>query len=514
MKNLDFIVLIIFVGVINFCFGQSPGTLDLSYGIQGKISLNSGLEDLVIYQSVIKSNGSIVLTGKAKLSGGANDNIIVAVLNPDGTPDNSFNSTGYRIVDIQMTENAGKSLALQPDGKIVIVGWVHNGSNFDICLLRLNSNGSFDTGFGTSGKIVLNLGSTEFGMAVDILSDEKILVTARRYNGSNSDFALLRYLSNGVLDTNFGVNGISSKDFSNSNEIPYDSSVLPDGSILVVGDADQSGFSVFFAAKFSNDGVSLSNFGNNGFATVHVGNGNNGVNTLEIQNDGKILIGGYAYEGSETSLALVRLNPGGTPDQLFGSNGMVTTNIRDGSEYINDIMIQKDGKILVCGVVRGLMSNADFAILKYLSNGTIDVSFGVNGLVTTDFGNTDVAASVLSISDDKFIVAGYSDGANLILARYHNDLQSSILEADKKSAINVYPNPTRLMVNITLSEVVDGPVSVVLKNSFGNLVHVLSTIQLQDNIIQATFPENLPSGIYYLFIEQKQYHFTKKVIVH
>jgi len=57
MKNLDFIVIIIFTWVINFCFGQSSGTLDLSYGMQGNIKINKRLEDLVIYQSVIKSNG-------------------------------------------------------------------------------------------------------------------------------------------------------------------------------------------------------------------------------------------------------------------------------------------------------------------------------------------------------------------------------------------------------------------------------------------------------------------------
>ena len=514
MKPLSFIALILFFALNNISFCQSPGTLDLSYGTQGKIKYSTGLEELVIYQSVIKNTGSMVLTGKAKLAGGTNENIVVAVLKPNGTSDNSFNGTGYRIVDIQMTENAGKSLALQPDGKIVIAGWVHNGANFDICLIRLNSDGSFDNGFGTSGKIVLNLGSTEFGMAVDYLSDGKILVTARRYNGVNSDVALLRLLSNGVLDNSFGVNGISSMDFSNSNEIPYDSSVLPDGSILVVGDADQFGFSVFFAAKYSKDGVPLTNFGMNGFTTFQVGAGNNGVSTVKIQNDDKIVIGGYAYEGNETTLAVIRLNPDGSPDQSFGINGNVTTDIRQGSEYINDMIIQKDGKIMVCGVARGLTSNSDFTIMRYLSNGTVDVSFGANGLVTTDFGNTDVAASILSISDDKFIIVGYSDGSSLILARYHNELQSSTLDMDNKSAIYVYPNPTHSWVNITLSDVADGPVSVVLKNSFGAMVHVLSTTQLQENTVQATFPENLPPDTYYLVVGHKQYHFTKKVVVH
>lgn len=109
---------------------------------------------------------------------------------------------------------------------------------------------------------------------------------------------------------------------------------------------------------------------------------------------------------------------------------------------------------------------------------------------------------------------GYSDGSSLILARYHNELQSSTLDMDNKSAIYVYPNPTHSWVNITLSDVADGPVSVVLKNSFGAMVHVLSTTQLQENTVQATFPENLPPDTYYLVVGHKQYHFTKKVVVH
>lgn len=514
MKHLSFIALILFFALNNISFCQSPGSLDLSYGTQGKIKYNTGLQELAIYQSAIKNNGSIVLTGKAKLAGGPNENIVVAALKPDGTPDNTFNGTGYRIVDFQMTENVGKSLALQPDGKILIAGWVHNGANFDICLIRLNSDGSFDNGFGTSGKIVLNLGSTEFGMAIDYLSDGKILVTARRYNGVNSDVALLRFLSNGVLDNSFGVNGISSEDLSNNNENPYDSSVLPDGSILVVGDADQSGFSVFFAAKYSKDGVPLTNFGMNGFTTFQVGAGNNGVSTVKIQNDGKIVIGGYAYEGNETTLAVVRLNSDGTPDQSFGISGMVTTNIRDGSEYINDLLIQKDGKIMVCGVARGLTSNSDFTIMRYLSNGTVDVSFGVNGLVSTDFDNTDVAASILSISDDKFIIVGYSDGSSLILARYHNELQSSTNDVDEKFSVNVYPTPVHSVLNISFYESGDGPVTVELKNSAGSLVKEISISNLFGNTIQLDLPENLPLGMYYLLIKNKQHQSIKKVVVY
>ncbi|MBP9197679.1 MAG: T9SS type A sorting domain-containing protein, partial [Saprospiraceae bacterium] len=204
----------------------------------------------------------------------------------------------------------------------------------------------------------------------------------------------------------------------------------------------------------------------------------------------------------------------GTPDQSFGSSGMVTTNIRDGSEYINDVLIQKDGKIMVCGVARGLTSNSDFTIMRYQSNGTLDVSFGVNGLVTTDFGNTDVAASILSISDDKFIVVGYSDDKNLVLARYHNDLQSSTNDVDEKFSVNVYPTPVHSVLNISFYESGDGPVTVELKNSAGSLVKEISISNLFGNTIQLDLPENLPLGMYYLLIKNKQHQSIKKVVVY
>ncbi|MBC7885836.1 MAG: T9SS type A sorting domain-containing protein [Saprospiraceae bacterium] len=512
MKSILIFTVFYLSSILMILSAQSPGSLDITFGTDGKIQHNTGLKDLLIYQSVLKENGSVIVTGKAKETGASDESVFVAVLKPDGDLDNSFNNTGYRLIDLQMTEDVGKSLALQSNGKIVIAGWVHNGANFDIGLIRNNPDGSVDNGFGNSGKLIINMGSTEFGMVVKILPGDKILLVSRRYNGINSDIALMRFLPDGMTDTSFGVNGLSTMDFSGSHEYPYDCVLLNDGSIVVAGDSEKSGYSVFFAAKFSKDGVPVSTFGNNGFVAYQVGTDHNGVSSVKVQTDGKIVIGGYAYEGSETSFALVRLSSDGTPDHTFGSGGSVTTDIRDGSEYISDIMIQNDGKILVSGVGRGLVSNSDFAIARYLADGSSDMSFGVNGLVFTDFGNTDMAANILPVSDDRFMIAGNADNVNLVMARYHNNQPSSSHELIE-SIFNIYPNPAKSMVNIKLSEFGNDPVSIVLKNSEGSSVKLLSAEPLTEEIIQVALPENLPSGTYFISLSQNQLHVIKKVIV-
>lgn len=161
-----------------------------------------------------------------------------------------------------------------------------------------------------------------------------------------------------------------------------------------------------------------------------------------------------------------------------------------------------------------MISNADFTAVRYLPNGNTDLSFGANGIVTTDFDNTDVAATILSISDDKFIIVGHSDDKNLVLARYHNDLQSSTNDVDEKFSVNVYPTPVHSVLNISFYESGDGPVTVELKNSAGSLVKEISISNFFGNTIQLDLPENLPLGMYYLLIKNKQHQSIKKVVVY
>ena len=112
-----------------------------------------------------------------------------------GVLDTSFNSPkGFIIQPIGSSNDWGYSLAIQPDGKILLGGSCYNGSNYDFCIARFNSNGTLDTSFGTSGKVIQPIGSADdYGRSLAIQSDGKILLGGYCLNGSNDDFCIARF---------------------------------------------------------------------------------------------------------------------------------------------------------------------------------------------------------------------------------------------------------------------------------------------------------------------------------
>ena len=109
--------------------------------------------------------------------------------------DTSFNSpNGSVIQPIGSSDDYGRSLAIQPDGKILLGGHCHNGSNFDFCIARFNPNGTLDTTFGNGGKVIQPIGSgNDHGYSLAIQPDGKILLGGYCHNGSNLDFCIARF---------------------------------------------------------------------------------------------------------------------------------------------------------------------------------------------------------------------------------------------------------------------------------------------------------------------------------
>src|SRR5207253_2789172 len=136
-------------------------------------------------------------------------------------------------------QEAVRSVALQSDGKIVVAGYSYNGRNADFALARYNANGTLDTTFNGTGKVITDLvpGVTAYGdyaQSVVVQSDGKIVVTGYSHNGSNFDIALVRYNSDGSLDTNFNGTGKVITDI-NGSDIGSSVAVLSDGKIVVAG---------------------------------------------------------------------------------------------------------------------------------------------------------------------------------------------------------------------------------------------------------------------------------------
>ena len=288
-----------------------------------------------------------------------------------GDLDPTFGNGGIVIGGVPYTLANAEGMALQADGKIVVVG-----DAYDFRVARYNPNGSLDTSFGGGGVVVTpGIGSA---YSVAIQADGKIVV-------AGGGFAVVRYNPNGSLDTTFNGTGIVSTQINNGSSHARSVAIQSDGKIVVAGDNSTGPFTLAFAiVRYNTNGSLDTSFDNDGIVTTQVGSGFevSGAEAVAIQADGKIVAAGY-YNG------LVRYNADGSLDTTFNGTGIVTTPGRGASS----VAIQADGKILTTG---------GNGLVRYNANGTPDTSFGGTGGVAVGIGVSSVAIQ----ADGKIVAAG------------------------------------------------------------------------------------------------------------
>ena len=324
-----------------------------------------------------------------------------------GSLDLSFDSDGKVTTDIETKHDVAKSIAIQSDGKIVVAGFSENSTDRDFSVVRYNTNGSLDNTFDSDGKVTTAVGSSsDEGYAVAIQSDGKIIVAGFTY-GSTWDLALVRYNTNGSLDNTFDSDGIVTTAGSNNAITAIKSiAIQSDGKILAAG-TDGSNYYVY---RYNNNGSLDNTFDNDGKVITSFGTGTHYGNSMVIQSNGKIVVGGTFGDSNFADFALVRYNSDGSLDNTFDLDGKVTTSVSSADERCYSIAIQSDGKIVAVGYSNTNSSNKDFAIVRFNSDGSLDNTFDLDGMLTQNVGGTkDYAYSVLIQNDGKIIVAGYAN---------------------------------------------------------------------------------------------------------
>nr|WP_244307269.1 M10 family metallopeptidase C-terminal domain-containing protein [Azotobacter salinestris] len=362
------------------------------------------------YDLALQPDGKILLAGQSYNPVSSNDDFSVVRLNADGTLDTSLDSDGKAIVDIGGS-NQGRSLTVLPDGKILLSG----SSNGDFSVIRLNTDGSLDTSFGSDGKATFDLGRGDYVYSMAMQPDGKILVTGRSDNGSDDNFGVIRLNADGTLDTSFGSDGKAIFELGYSDDQGHSVTVLPDGKILMAGSSyDYSENSTYFdfsVIQLNADGTLDTSFGSDGEATADI-NGNDDLgNSLLVQPDGKILVAGRSYNpGYDTEFSVARLNADGSLDASFGSDGKASFALGKGYAQINSLALQPDGKILLAGQSYN-PDNAtyDFSVIRLNVDGSLDTGFSGDGKAIFDiaWGN-DEGHSLTVQSDGKILVSGYS----------------------------------------------------------------------------------------------------------
>lgn len=246
--------------------------------------------------------------------------------------------------------------------------------------------GGLDRTFGTEGRVLTQFGAyNDAANAIVLQPDGKIVAVGTR----GIMFALVRYNNDGSLDSTFGTGGKRSTDFfpdQNGTESGNAAVIQPDGKIVVAGTAYDGSNNNIAVARYNSDGSLDSSFNGDGKITTDFGSSVSG-NAIVLQSDGQIVVVGDAMNSSDgtTDVALARYETDGSPDQNFGTNGQVTTHFSTSADTANAVTIQPDGKIIVAGHVGRNSGNdePDFALMRYNSDGLLDNSFGTNGFVRT-----------------------------------------------------------------------------------------------------------------------------------
>jgi uncharacterized delta-60 repeat protein len=368
---------------------NSDGSLDSTFGSGGKVTTDFGGNDQAVAVA-IQPDGKIVAAGATCANAalgcdvftGSGYDFAIARYNSNGTLDSSFGSGGKVTTDFHGGMDIATSLVIQRDGRIVVAGSACTDSSMmcalsggvQFALARYNSDGSLDSSFGTGGKItttVRNFGSI---FALALQSDGKLVAAGLAFGQPDSDFELVRYNSNGSLDSSFGAGGKVNTDFNSSG------------------------------------GTAL----------------NDAAVGLAIQQDGKIIAAGASETNTPDfffNWSIARYNQDGSLDGSFGTGGKATTGLSGKDDQAGSVMIQPDGKILVGGMAGGFVTistnslsvidqgsatGSDFALARYNSNGSLDTTFGTGGKVTTDFfGSSDAARFTLQ-PDGRVVAAGFA----------------------------------------------------------------------------------------------------------
>jgi uncharacterized delta-60 repeat protein len=401
---------------------QQPGTLDNSFGDSGKvISKNFGN----CYAMVVQADNKIVCLGDTGIIGVESMRLVHYL--PDGTLDSAFARNGILDPVLPETNISPTSITIQPDQKIIAAGSGYKNGVPTMVLIRVMPDGSYDQSFGTNGIVDSTFGIGESFPYIALQPDGKIVVLGWYYPG----FILVRYNTDGTLDKSFGNNGEVLTTFGEGT-VPSAIAITPDGKIVAAGNYGGGvGYSKFLLSRYNTDGTLDQTFGHSGVITTDFGKYGDEIHSIAIQPDDKIVavgVTGVRAAGDVENMAIARYNTDGSLDMNFGIQGETTIIFPDVNSKVNGVVIENDGEILLGGSTyqKIYYGDLDFIVSELDSNGILDSSFGTNGITVTDFGSYD-GAQAIALQGNKIILAGTSSingetpEISYALARYYND---------------------------------------------------------------------------------------------
>jgi uncharacterized delta-60 repeat protein len=306
----------------------------------------------------------------------------------------------------------GRAISVQLDGKVVVAGVCYNATppaSYSVCVARYNANGSLDANFNTTGTVTAPLPSAD-------TSYQKTAIALTPYGqitvitGCAPQFCVFRFTKSGALDTGFGNNGVVTTALTTTNNYPSSVAYQSDGRFVLGGLCGNR----ICAIRYFENGTLDPSFAkvdpndNDGLLlNGATGTFNRETYTMMVDANDRILLGGSCFINSQTVFCLTRFTSDGLVDSSFAGGGVAEIPVLPGSgDYAYAMTSQSDGKLLLTGQAFGSVAN--FATVRYNTDGTLDTGFGTGGFVVTNIADSySEARAVVEQADGKIVVAGY-----------------------------------------------------------------------------------------------------------
>lgn len=513
MKKIYIILILLHSNII---FPQA-GSLDLSFGSSGK-NISCHIDNIFEVANAFQTTGKLISFGR---NDSTNNWLYILRYNLDGTIDTSFGTNGY-VGDAEFGQTfaggiSSIDMVVLPDNKILLLVRKNlNAANNYI--VRLTANGVLDNTFNGTGYINFGIGLGQYydwAITMQLQPDGKILVGGKSEAPLGEYYTLVRLNSNGTFDTTFGTNGkVYTQIFSGQSGIKS-IVVLPNGKILTGGYCNDGVTKRYVLVQYTTTGNLDTTFGTNGITVVPALQYFrwDELGKILVRPDGRILIGGLTNSLGQPAaiqgIGLTQYLANGALDTTFGINGIKIIPDR----VFKDMALQVDGKILL------VAANFSFEAIRTLPNGTIDTSFGTGGYVN-EFINMpgSESAGVLIQSDNKIIVTGQAytgqdQNGNSISCLAAMRLNPGVLKNDSFTNANdivVYPNPTNGSVFINSESYQNEVFKIKIVNTLGQLLYETENVTLNNKELNVS---NLAIGTYFVTFTNEFRTFQKKIVL-
>ena len=419
-------------------YAQSDGTLDPVFGTGGLVTVDNGETD--------DGSDLVIVPDKGILMGGTSNvggyDFSFCMFTSDGQLNSSFGSGGKLILDIDNgSYDVCYAVALDNSQRIVAAGYSYINGSEHMTVVRMDGDGNLDPTFGGDGIVLLNPDSSNIAFDVLVQPDNKIVVGGYVWDGSTPIKAMIiRLDEDGNYDGGFGDNGV----WQGSPDPLYDMKgycldIQTDGKILIGGSHDINGDAQFAVGRILPTGSMDTDFDVDGWAVKNVSAGLDIVHNMAYHPDGKIVLAGEM----SGQVVVSRIHKDGTDDLDFADAGTFTDPLLANDDYLYDVILQPDDMIVAVGG-GSIDDNVDFLLLRLTTDGVLDPGFDGDGVVYTNFNfSNDFAYSVALQSDLKIVAGGsalnyyWNDFA---VARY-GEGATGFSNLQGSTTISIYPNP-------------------------------------------------------------------------